>query len=1188
MDNYTDVLVRIRGATGEVKGLASVYPVETNVRESGNWTGRAEFALDSLDLADPKKYGKDLWKQLTQSNPGMIRALDQAGLTRGSFIRLRLWLDENESTETPTIPHWVRWERLWANLGVDRYSDLRLAVHHKIAFSRYIAVERPDEAPPESTVFGLLFALSNPTGLKDSEVIEVEQEIESFLAEFEQRKGDRRLQVTLLPGRTGISPALRERVEKQGWKVVPGPTSLETLADQMTLGCHGLHILAHGDFDPSESVGRLKLENGQGGPHDIGPTELQALLTPSLQLMVFQACHSASSSAAEKPPFASLGPRMIKLGVPAVVAMQDAVTMEDARKFFSEFYRNLLDDGLVDVAVNRGRQRLVKDRDNDSWSIPVLFTRLRGGRLWNADPLREAVLNLLSEPQRDLDFCPPQQVIEHIRGLDDYDPVMGASGPCFDLESRTDELESRTDEILLTPGSMVILTGPRGANKDLFRRRIFHRVGVRFSQSQRDTPTPVLVHLCDLVGNESTPWGVLERIWRNRFRDEEKAQVKDQKFLFLINGEEDFRECSKAEAIEAIERLRKELGNCSILLIADEQLLPVLKDNLGETHNKPILLVTQPLEWAKVSTFLEKQKGEAASSLRHQIIAHGLTDLTSLPKFLRHMLRMVERDKPITSRQAVLGDYAASFLSRMNTSKIPRVCVEDALQRIAFQIQTSGKSELHASDFFAALSSARGGRDFSLGEFQTVLVDSCLFLVPTGDESFRFSYLVVQWYFAARYLQRSPDRKRLIIDVTASLGRLARVRRWERVLVLLAGMLESPRDLLGAVIAGSSLMEGEQVFLAVQCFQEAVAVNASAAADLEDVADQLADTLIWRSSWDPRRPYWDRSKSVNALVQLCVLFNDQRFLFKDRRPDVIGHLLKLTFADLSDYPSKVAVRYDWSGIRQSAASGLVLVHEAAHEYVQANCPELVEPMKLWFERDTHPEGIKDLLRKDDPKFSVIAAVALAQSPDEIQRQLLVEGYNVCKNPGVLWGIADAIAALDAAWVQEHVVEQWVQQAVSAGGKSRDARLRHQHLCYLIRKTNFASCKAREFLARCLLSGSIAEQAGALRAFGNLQDLAVESWLRELSELILSRELGKIDPSRMKADPKSLTNPMLQRSAIETLRDVGDQGSLEVLRKARTHHLNDSELTLLSFQVAEEIGWRLTGCLDYESYKPKPD
>ena len=90
----------------------------------------------------------------------------------------------------------------------------------------------------------------------------------------------------------------------------------------------------------------------------------------------------------------------------------------------------------------------------------------------------------------------------------------------------------------------------------------------------------------------------------------------------------------------------------------------------------------------------------------------------------------------------------------------------------------------------------------------------------------------------------------------------------------------------------------------------------------------------------------------------------------------------------------------------------------------------------------------------------------------------------------------------------------------------------------------------------------------------------------MSELILARELDKIDPSRMKADPKSLTSPMLQRSAIETLRDVGDQGSLEVLRKARTHHLNHSELTLLSFQVAEEIGWRLTGCLDYESYKPK--
>ncbi len=265
MTDYTDVLVRIRAATGEDKGPASVHRVETSVRESGNWTGRAEFMLDALDLTNPEQYGKVLWKQLTQSNPGMIRALDQAGLTRGASIRLRLWLDENESTAAPTIPHWVRWERLWAKLGGDSDSDWRLAVHPRIAFSRYIAVELPDQAPPEPTVFRLLFALSNPTGLKEGKVIAVEQEIESFLAEFEQGKGDRRLQVTLLPGRTGISLALSARVAKQGWTVVPGPTSLATLADQMMRGCHGLHILAHGDFDPSESVGRLKLENAQGG-----------------------------------------------------------------------------------------------------------------------------------------------------------------------------------------------------------------------------------------------------------------------------------------------------------------------------------------------------------------------------------------------------------------------------------------------------------------------------------------------------------------------------------------------------------------------------------------------------------------------------------------------------------------------------------------------------------------------------------------------------------------------------------------------------------------------------------------------------------------------------------------------------------------------------------------------------------
>ncbi len=281
-----------------------------------------------------------------------------------------------------------------------------------------------------------------------------------------------------------------------------------------------------------------------------------------------------------------------------------------------------------------------------------MFTRLRGGRLWNADPLRQAVIDLLANQQRDLDFYPPQQVIEHIRGVDSYDPVEGASGPCFDLDTRT-------REILDEPGSMVILIGPRGAHKDLFRRRLlFVNMAKTSVNSQPNVPTPVLLHLCDLVGNEAEAerWGVLQRIWRRKASDGEIERVKDREFVFLINGEEEAWGCAKADAVDAIDRLRRSLPSCRILLVADDQLLPILKDRpRSNSRSKPILLAIQELQWAKVSAFLEEQQREeenqkgstnsgVSERLRQQIFDHGLTDLTTQPKFLQFMRSLVEDD----------------------------------------------------------------------------------------------------------------------------------------------------------------------------------------------------------------------------------------------------------------------------------------------------------------------------------------------------------------------------------------------------------------------------------------------------------------------------------------------------------------------------------------------------------------
>jgi hypothetical protein len=108
------------------------------------------------------------------------------------------------------------------------------------------------------------------------------------------------------------------------------------------------------------------------------------------------------------------------------------------------------------------------------------------------------------------------------------------------------------------------------------------------------------------------------------------------------------------------------------------------------------------------------------------------------------------------------------------------------------------------------------------------------------------------------------------------------------------------------------------------------------------------------------------------------------------------------------------------------------------------------------------------------------------------------------------------------------------------------------------------------------------QGRALRAYSKLQDPEIESWLRPLCEQILGRKSDKIATERMPMSEGD--NPDLMRAALEALRDIGDADSIEAVRKSRVRSANN-ELRLLSFQIAEEMYWRLSGGLSRESSKP---
>ncbi|MCP4516716.1 MAG: CHAT domain-containing protein, partial [Delftia sp.] len=167
------------------------------------------------------------------------------------------------------------------------------------------------------------------------------------------------------------------------------PATPERLEEALRQGVHGtpgyhiLHFIGHGAFSSRRKQAALYMQDQDGNAQRVLDSTLVNMVArqgvrPRLVFLV--ACQSATRSTSDA--FLGLAPRMVDVGVPAVVAMQDVVTVETARKFSAAFYSQLLEHGYVDLAVNQARSTLLTAGRADA-AVPVLFMRLKSGQLWS-------------------------------------------------------------------------------------------------------------------------------------------------------------------------------------------------------------------------------------------------------------------------------------------------------------------------------------------------------------------------------------------------------------------------------------------------------------------------------------------------------------------------------------------------------------------------------------------------------------------------------------------------------------------------------------------------------------------------------------------------------------------------------------------------------------------------------------
>jgi CHAT domain/Abnormal spindle-like microcephaly-assoc'd, ASPM-SPD-2-Hydin len=387
-----DLLVRIRAAAPG----STTFALEAELADGSRFSG-PEFALDRAALlaseqaADQGVYGRLLFGALFAGS--ILTAYQQSIPAPGmdGLLRVRLVVDDAGGELDG-----LRWERMYRER---RGTWVPLAASGDSPFSRYRSLPYPEPLPIATLPIRILLVVANPTELPSGLAeIAVEEEIRVFRDALSEAAATDSAEVTILPGRTGLSGAFRAELEGDGFAVADGPSTLPELVRRLS-GIHIVHLIGHGGFRRETSgeaaQSALYLESTEGAWEPATADQLVTALAAAEDppgLIYLSACESARSADDLAHPFVALAPRLVDAGAAAVIAMQDAVPVSAARSLTRTFYAHLLATGVVDLSLNEARSVLAAEGDLD-WSIPVLVSRLRQGRLLVRRDLAQRVVS---------------------------------------------------------------------------------------------------------------------------------------------------------------------------------------------------------------------------------------------------------------------------------------------------------------------------------------------------------------------------------------------------------------------------------------------------------------------------------------------------------------------------------------------------------------------------------------------------------------------------------------------------------------------------------------------------------------------------------------------------------------------------------------------------------------------------
>jgi CHAT domain/AAA domain len=347
----------------------------------------------SLGKTDLAIYGRELYDLLLLADPKHQVSAVFARCFDDPSSEVELAIELVDETLAGLLE--LRWEYLCDPDG------RCLALDSRLRLARRLASVVPQRGQPLGEPPRVLAVISSPDNLESFFVQSTRvagPEARSFasieapflpeqtlgvIAQFDRLKtrgliADYRILRGPLPPPHGENPAL-----------LPGRPTLERIhevlqtAEEANRPYHVLHVLAHGYLD-EKGDGYLLLSDDMGDAALVQQARFRSLFprTHRVRMVLLAACQSGSGEQRIGRPLAGLAPTFLRVGIPAVIGMQDEISVRGASAFTETFYKELTAHGYVDTAVVEARREMERRVPSGAeWGIPVLYLQDEEPRL---------------------------------------------------------------------------------------------------------------------------------------------------------------------------------------------------------------------------------------------------------------------------------------------------------------------------------------------------------------------------------------------------------------------------------------------------------------------------------------------------------------------------------------------------------------------------------------------------------------------------------------------------------------------------------------------------------------------------------------------------------------------------------------------------------------------------------------